>query len=226
MQKRRMWAQRTLHPNLSLPQLPDAEPGLSTFFSPFLTTLFRVPDGRWTRVVRHWYVIKPGNTKEKIAFFVAHQFSGAGQPRPSAMKVKGNWATDCSKAKRRRRCSSYDPPTRSQASEPNLSHDPSLAPPIPDEPPLGGVNETDLLSVAEMVALVSGGQPWPSKELWLFMESNTTQPPNTTHSQGLTPHQHTLLQGTVSDPTPIVFVSDSSNGQPSKRTRIHHLPSR
>lgn len=34
-----------------------------------------------------WYVIKPGNTKEKIAFFVAHQFSGAGQPRPSAMKV-------------------------------------------------------------------------------------------------------------------------------------------
>lgn len=35
-----------------------------------------------------WYVIKPGNTKEKIAFFVAHQFSGAGQPRPSAMKVR------------------------------------------------------------------------------------------------------------------------------------------
>eukprot|EP00066_Takifugu_rubripes_P017816 XP_011607082.1 PREDICTED: F-box only protein 46-like [Takifugu rubripes] len=33
-----------------------------------------------------WYVIKPGNTKEKIAFFVAHQFSGAEQPRPSAMK--------------------------------------------------------------------------------------------------------------------------------------------
>lgn len=34
-----------------------------------------------------WYVIKPGNTKEKIAFFVAHQFSGADQLRPSAMKV-------------------------------------------------------------------------------------------------------------------------------------------
>ncbi|GLD71727.1 F-box only protein 46 [Lates japonicus] len=101
-----------------------------------------------------WYVIKPGNTKEKIAFFVAHQFSGAGQPRPSAMKVKGNWATDCSKAKRRRRCSSYDPPTRSQASEPHLNHDSSPAPPSPNEPPLGGVNETDLLSVAEMVALV------------------------------------------------------------------------
>uniref|UniRef100_A0A3Q3WK64 F-box domain-containing protein n=1 Tax=Mola mola TaxID=94237 RepID=A0A3Q3WK64_MOLML len=101
-----------------------------------------------------WYVIKPGNTKEKIAFFVAHQFSGAGQPRPSAMKVKGNWATDCSKAKRRRRCSSYDPPNRSQASEPHLSHDSSLAPQSPDESHLGGVTETDLLSVAEMVALV------------------------------------------------------------------------
>lgn len=34
-----------------------------------------------------WYVIKPGNTKEKIAFFVGHQFSGVDQPRPSAMKV-------------------------------------------------------------------------------------------------------------------------------------------
>lgn len=45
-----------------------------------------------------WYVIKPGNTKEKIAFFVAHQFSGAGQPRPSAMKVRrwseSGWCSD------------------------------------------------------------------------------------------------------------------------------------
>ena len=95
-----------------------------------------------------WYVIKPGNTKEKIAFFVAHQFSGAGLPRPSAMKVKGNWATDCTKAKRRRRCSSYDPPTRAQ-NPPDDS-----APCSPDEVPAGGVSETDLLSVAEMVALV------------------------------------------------------------------------
>lgn len=38
-----------------------------------------------------WYVIKPGNTKEKIAFFVAHQFSGADQPRPSAVKVRGTF---------------------------------------------------------------------------------------------------------------------------------------
>lgn len=46
----------------------------------------QVEDGRV--LLDTWYVIKPGNTKEKIAFFVAHQFSGAGQPRPSAMKVK------------------------------------------------------------------------------------------------------------------------------------------
>lgn len=95
-----------------------------------------------------WYVIKPGNTKEKIAFFVAHQCNGAGIPRPSAMKVKGNWATDCTKAKRRRRCSSYDPPTRAQ----NVVVD------VPTESSLTedgvGVSESDLLSVAEMVALV------------------------------------------------------------------------
>uniref|UniRef100_A0A673KUE5 F-box only protein 46-like n=1 Tax=Sinocyclocheilus rhinocerous TaxID=307959 RepID=A0A673KUE5_9TELE len=95
-----------------------------------------------------WYVIKPGNTKEKIAFFVAHQCNGAGIPRPSAMKVKGNWATDCTQAKRRRRCSSYDPPTRAQ----NVVVD------VPTESSSTedgvGVSETDLLSVAEMVALV------------------------------------------------------------------------
>ncbi|XP_042342631.1 F-box only protein 46 [Plectropomus leopardus] len=173
-----------------------------------------------------WYVIKPGNTKEKIAFFVAHQFSGAGQPRPSAMKVKGNWATDCSKAKRRRRCSSYDPPTRSQASEPNLSHDSSsLAPPSPDEPPLGGVNETDLLSVAEMVALVEQRTAMALQGIVaVHGNQHQHQPPNSTHSQGLTPHQHTLLRGTVSDPTPIVFVSDSSNGQPSKEAQEPSSP--
>lgn len=172
-----------------------------------------------------WYVIKPGNTKEKIAFFVAHQFSGAGQPRPSAMKVKGNWATDCSKAKRRRRCSSYDPPTRSQSSDPNLSHDSSLAPPSPDESPVGGVNETDLLSVAEMVALVEQRTAMALQGIVaVHGNQHQHQPPNTTHSQGLTPHQHTLLRGTVSDPTPIVFVSDSSSGQPSKEAQESSSP--
>lgn len=174
-----------------------------------------------------WYVIKPGNTKEKIAFFVAHQFSGAGQPRPSAMKVKGNWATDCSKAKRRRRCSSYDPPTRSQASESHVSHDSPLAPPSPDEPHLGGVNETDLLSVAEMVALVEQRTAMAIQGIVAAHgNQHHHQPPTTTtnHSQGLTPHQHTLLRGTVSDPSPVVFVSDSSNGQPSKETQEPSSP--
>lgn len=50
------------------------------------TTGSQMQDGRV--LLDTWYVIKPGNTKEKIAFFVAHQFSGAGQPRPSAMKVR------------------------------------------------------------------------------------------------------------------------------------------
>lgn len=170
-----------------------------------------------------WYVIKPGNTKEKIAFFVAHH--GAGQPRPSAMKVKGNWATDCSKAKRRRRCSSYDPPTRSQASEPNLSHDSSLAPPSSDELTLGGVNETDLLSVAEMVALVEQRTAMALQGIVaVHRNQHHHEPPNTTHSQDLTMHQHTLLRGTVSDPTPMVFVSDSSNGQPSKEAQESSSP--
>ncbi|KAM9853108.1 F-box only protein 46 [Aulostomus maculatus] len=170
-----------------------------------------------------WYVIKPGNTKEKIAFFVAHQFSGAGQPRPSAMKVKGNWATDCSKAKRRRRCSSYDPPTRSQSTEPHVSHESSLAPntsPSPDESPLAGVNETDLLSVAEMVALVEQRTAMALQGIVaVHGNQHHHQPSITTHDQDLSPHQHTLLRGTISDPTPMVFVSDSSNDQPSQEVK-------
>ncbi|KAF3693060.1 F-box only protein 46 F-box only protein 34-like [Channa argus] len=172
-----------------------------------------------------WYVIKPGNTKEKIAFFVAHQFSGAGQPRPSAMKVKGNWATDCSKAKRRRRCSSYDPPARSQSSQPHLSHDSSLAPPCDDEPQLGGVNKTDLLSVAEMIALVEQRTAMALQGIVAVHGSqHHHQPPTSTHSQVLAPHQHTLLRGTVSDPTPMVFVSDSSNSKPSKEAQESSSP--
>ncbi|KAG7483972.1 hypothetical protein MATL_G00044070 [Megalops atlanticus] len=67
----------------------------------------QVEDGRV--LLDTWYVIKPGNTKEKIAFFVAHQCSGAALLRPNTMKVKGRWGSDCTKAKRRRRCS-YTPP--------------------------------------------------------------------------------------------------------------------
>lgn len=60
------------------PQLPSSPPSPQSSGS-------QMEDGRV--LLDTWYVIKPGNTKEKIAFFVAHQFSGAGQPRPSAMKV-------------------------------------------------------------------------------------------------------------------------------------------
>ncbi|KAM5125397.1 LOW QUALITY PROTEIN: F-box only protein 46 [Mantella aurantiaca] len=51
-----------------------------------------------------WYVIKPGNTKEKVAFFVAYQCAGGGaSPRPGGPKVKGRWsAGGSSRAKRRR----------------------------------------------------------------------------------------------------------------------------
>uniref|UniRef100_A0A8B9VT29 F-box protein 46 n=1 Tax=Anas zonorhyncha TaxID=75864 RepID=A0A8B9VT29_9AVES len=80
-----------------------------------------------------WYVIKPGNTKEKVAFFVAHQCGGTG--RASTMKVKGNWGSESSKAKRRRRC-----------------HHPGKSKNGADGE--GGGEPPDLLSVAEMVALV------------------------------------------------------------------------
>ncbi|XP_059806938.1 F-box only protein 46 [Hypanus sabinus] len=79
-----------------------------------------------------WYVIKPGNTKEKIAFFVAHQCGGGGNSgRTNAVKVKGSWTMDGTKPKRRRK-----------------SHDPAREGP---REPLG---EAELVSVAEMVALV------------------------------------------------------------------------
>lgn len=147
-----------------------------------------------------WYVIKPGNTKEKIAFFVAHQFSGAGLPRPSAMKVKGNWATDCTKAKRRRRCSSYDPPTRAQ--NPPDDSAPLQDPPSPDEAPPGGVSETDLLSVAEMVALVEQRTAMALQEM-VSQGAQTCPSPRPGTPQG-----HTVLRGTVSDPSSMVFLSE------------------
>ncbi|XP_028652004.1 F-box only protein 46 [Erpetoichthys calabaricus] len=98
-----------------------------------------------------WYVIKPGNTKEKIAFFVAHQCSGVALARPNTMKVKGNWSTDCSKAKRRR-CSSYDPSKARGANSPASKEKEAEVGEtecLDSEP-----SDTDLLSVAEMVALV------------------------------------------------------------------------
>ncbi|NXF41776.1 FBX46 protein, partial [Nyctibius bracteatus] len=103
-----------------------------------------------------WYVIKPGNTKEKVAFFVAHQCGGGGTGggtggRASTMKVKGNWGSDSSKAKRRRRC--HDPakgkPSPAWATS---GRDPAC--PRAGEPSAAASEAPDLLSVAEMVALV------------------------------------------------------------------------
>ncbi|KAM6032821.1 F-box only protein 46 isoform 5-T5 [Theristicus caerulescens] len=103
-----------------------------------------------------WYVIKPGNTKEKVAFFVAHQcgggIGGGGTGgRASTMKVKGNWGSDSSKAKRRRRC--HDP-TKSKPSPAWATGSRDLACPRPGDPSAAAGEAPDLLSVAEMVALV------------------------------------------------------------------------
>ncbi|XP_051866619.1 F-box only protein 34 isoform X2 [Pristis pectinata] len=46
-----------------------------------------------------WAVIKPGNTKEKIAFFAAHQCNN----RTSSMKLKSSWDAEVTTAKRRRK---------------------------------------------------------------------------------------------------------------------------
>uniref|UniRef100_W5N1F5 F-box protein 34 n=1 Tax=Lepisosteus oculatus TaxID=7918 RepID=W5N1F5_LEPOC len=55
-----------------------------------------------------WAVIKPGNTKEKIAIFAAHQAS---------MKIKGSWDVEGSVAKRRKRSAD---PDKSKATEQQL----------------------------------------------------------------------------------------------------------
>lgn len=175
------------------PQSQAATPNPGPAPSPSSTSGTQVEDGRV--LLDTWYVIKPGNTKEKIAFFVAHQFSGAGQGRPSAMKVKGNWATDCSKAKRRRRCSSYEPPTRS--SPPPPPHDDS-SPGLTETGPLQtdlhepGPHQTDLLSVAEMVALVE-------QRTALALQGIVGL-----HNQPQAA-SHQLLRSTISDPSAIVY---------------------
>ncbi|CDQ77354.1 unnamed protein product [Oncorhynchus mykiss] len=157
---------------------PDADPASALQAPSTPPGATQMEDGRV--LLDTWYVIKPGNTKEKIAFFVAHQFSGVGLPRPSAIKVKGNWATDCTKAKRRRRCSSYDPPARAQT---NII--PATPPPEASTPEaIPGVSETDLLSVAEMVALVE-------QRTAMALQGMVTQEQTATEHPG-----HTLLQGT------------------------------
>ncbi|NXJ29691.1 FBX46 protein, partial [Dicrurus megarhynchus] len=107
-----------------------------------------------------WYVIKPGNTKEKVAFFVAHQCgTGGTSGRASTMKVKGNWGSDSSKAKRRRRC--HDPKAAPSPPWSTSSGDTpkDLPKDTPKDTPGDAIGDSagdapDLLSVAEMVALV------------------------------------------------------------------------
>ncbi|NXD34249.1 FBX34 protein, partial [Copsychus sechellarum] len=48
-----------------------------------------------------WAVVKPGNTKEKIAFFAAQQCSST--PRTGSMKIKSTWDIDGRTAKRRKK---------------------------------------------------------------------------------------------------------------------------
>ncbi|KFO90201.1 F-box only protein 34 [Buceros rhinoceros silvestris] len=48
-----------------------------------------------------WAVVKPGNTKEKIAFFAAQQCSSNN--RPGSMKIKSTWDIDGRTAKRRKK---------------------------------------------------------------------------------------------------------------------------
>ncbi|XP_068034148.1 F-box only protein 46 [Anomalospiza imberbis] len=101
-----------------------------------------------------WYVIKPGNTKEKVAFFVAHQCgTGGAGGRASTMKVKGNWGSDSSKAKRRRRCHEPKAAPSWAAGSSDAAKDPPQDTPG-DSVGDGTGDSPDLLSVAEMVALV------------------------------------------------------------------------
>ncbi|NXE68723.1 FBX34 protein, partial [Calcarius ornatus] len=50
-----------------------------------------------------WAVVKPGNTKEKIAFFAAQQCSSSGSTRTGSMKIKSTWDIDGRTAKRRKK---------------------------------------------------------------------------------------------------------------------------
>ncbi|XP_077319334.1 F-box only protein 46 [Lithobates pipiens] len=105
-----------------------------------------------------WYVIKPGNTKEKVAFFVAYQCAGGGaSQRPGGPKVKGRWtAGGSSRAKRRRHALDPEaPPSVAEMVARAESRDMEASPP---RPPLVLVTssedgeESRCRSVAEAVA--------------------------------------------------------------------------
>ncbi|XP_012923391.1 F-box only protein 34 [Heterocephalus glaber] len=58
-----------------------------------------IHQGKGEGLLDIWAVVKPGNTKEKIAFFVAHQCSN----RTGALKIKSTWDIDGRAIKRRKK---------------------------------------------------------------------------------------------------------------------------
>ncbi|KAM4642490.1 F-box only protein 46 isoform 1-T2 [Discoglossus pictus] len=105
-----------------------------------------------------WYVIKPGNTKEKVAFFVAYQCAGSGtSPRLGGTKVKGRWSgSGSSRAKRRRH--NVDPEAPPSVAEMVAMAESRVAEEVAPRPPLvlvtSSEDETEgsCRSVAEAVA--------------------------------------------------------------------------
>ncbi|XP_003341119.2 F-box only protein 46 [Monodelphis domestica] len=128
----------------------NTPPAPATPAAPLLST---APGEEGRVLLDTWYVIKPGNTKEKVAFFVAHQ-CGGGASRASAGKVKGHWGSDSSKAKRRRRCLDSTKPRPGPGKPPDGGGDEDQQLPAPSEASACAPEDVDLLSVAEMVALV------------------------------------------------------------------------
>ncbi|XP_038612640.1 LOW QUALITY PROTEIN: F-box only protein 34 [Tachyglossus aculeatus] len=117
-----------------------------------------------------WAVVKPGNTREKIAFFAAHQ-GGGGRPGP--LKSKSSWDLDGRAAKRRKK-----PPGPQRAkAQPERRRAPAPEPPgpPPGRPP----------SVAQMVAflerragaLLAAGPPRPGGPDAAGEEAPPPQPP-------------------------------------------------
>lgn len=73
--------------------------------------------------------------------------------------------------------------------------------------------------MAEMVALVEQRTALALQGIVAVHGNQHHQQPPTTNSQGLIPHQQTLLQGTVLDAAPVVFVSDNANSKSSKEAQ-------
>lgn len=89
-----------------------------------------------------------------------------------------------------------------------------------------GLNETDLLSVAEMVALVEQRTAMALQGIVAVHgnQHHHHQSLTATQSQGFTPSQHTLLRGTASDPSPMLFESQSSDGLASRESQKPSSP--